>query len=153
MAGRGRETGMRSLARRTVPVAAALLAGAAVIAGAFAAHALAGVDERAAQLVETASRYQLAHALAVLVAGALRPERLAARAAWLAGILLFCGSLFARAAGLPRGLAMLAPVGGALFVLGWVILAVDLLRAGRLSPGADGPGHLRSGADGRPPPR
>jgi uncharacterized membrane protein YgdD (TMEM256/DUF423 family) len=108
----------------------------AVAMGAFGAHVLQGSgDARAVELVETASRYQLAHALAALVAAALRPERYAARLAFLAGAVLFPGSLYALALGLPRGLAVLAPVGGGLFLLGWLLLAIDLAsRAGDRPP-------------------
>ncbi|MCX8102538.1 MAG: DUF423 domain-containing protein [Geminicoccaceae bacterium] len=114
---------------RWLAVAAALLGATAVAMGAFAAHGLrAAGDPRAVELVEIASRYQLAHALAALLAGALRPARIAARLAFVAGALLFPGSLYALAFGLPRGLAMLAPVGGGLFVLGWLLLALDLAR-------------------------
>jgi uncharacterized membrane protein YgdD (TMEM256/DUF423 family) len=118
-------------------VTAAILGGLAVAMGAFGAHALAGSgDVRAAELVEIASRYQLAHALAALVAGALHPERIASRLAFLVGAVLFPGSLYALALGLPRGLAMLAPVGGASFLLGWVLLALDLARGRRADIGA-----------------
>lgn len=123
--------------RQGLSVTAAILGGLAVAMGAFGAHALAGSgDVRAAELVEIASRYQLAHALAALVAGALHPERIASRLAFLVGAVLFPGSLYALALGLPRGLAMLAPVGGASFLLGWVLLALDLARGRRADIGA-----------------
>lgn len=119
-------------------VVAALLAMLAVAMGAFGAHVLERTgDARAVALVETASRYQLAHALAALLATALRPARRAARLAFLVGAVLFPGSLYALALGLPRGLALLAPVGGGLFLLGWLLFAIDLARPA---------------ADHRPPP-
>jgi len=100
--------------------------------GAFGAHALAGTgDARAVELVETGSRYQLVHALATLVAGLLHPERTASRLAFLVGAILFPGSLYALALGLPLWLATLAPVGGASFMIGWAVLAVDLARGRR----------------------
>jgi uncharacterized membrane protein YgdD (TMEM256/DUF423 family) len=127
--------------RRGLPVAAALLALVAVAMDALAAHALTGAAEpRAAELVATGSRHQLAHALAILVAGALRPERLAARLAFLAGAVLFPGALYGLALGLPRGLAAVAPLGGGLLLLGWALLARDLARP-------------RSAAAGDPRPR
>lgn len=120
---------MREQAGRRLGVAAALLGGLAVAMGAFAAHGLEGAGAaRAAALVETASRYQLAHALAILVAGALRPARVGARLALLAGAVLFPGSLYGLALGLPAGLAALAPVGGACLLLGWALLALELAR-------------------------
>lgn len=115
--------------RRALPVVAALLALLAVAMDALAAHALAGAGQaRAAELVTTGSRHQLAHALAILIASALRPERLAARLVFLAGALLFPGTLYGLAFGWPRALAALAPVGGGLFLVGWALFARDLLR-------------------------
>lgn len=134
--------------RRALPVAAALLALLAVAMDAAAAHALAGAGAaRAAELVATGSRHQLAHALAILLAGALRPERLAARLAFLAGALMFPGALYGLALGLPRALAALAPVGGGLLLLGWALFARDLLRpraaaAGDPEPPADPRGSV-----------
>lgn len=134
--------------RRGLPVAAALLALLAVAMDALAAHALAGRGAaRAAELVATGSRHQLAHALAILLAGALRPERLAARLAFLAGALMFPGALYGLAFGLPRPLAALAPLGGGLFLLGWALFARDLLRpraaaAGDSEPPADPRGSV-----------
>lgn len=120
---------------RWLAVAAALLALVAAAMDAVAAHALAG-DPRAVELVATGSRHQLAHALAILVAGALRPERRAARLAFLAGALLFPGTLYGLALGLPRGMAALAPLGGGLLLLGWALLALELARP-RTVPPAD----------------
>jgi uncharacterized membrane protein YgdD (TMEM256/DUF423 family) len=118
--------------RKALPVIAAMLGGLAVATGAFGAHALAGMAEaRTVELVETGSRYQLAHALATLVAGILHPERSASRLAFLVGAILFPGSLYVLALGLPRWLAMLAPVGGVSFMLGWALLAIDLARGRR----------------------
>jgi uncharacterized membrane protein YgdD (TMEM256/DUF423 family) len=112
---------------RWLVVVAALLGLLAVATGAFAAHALAA-DARASALMETGSRYQMWHALALLIVIALRlPVRLIA-AAWLAGMLLFSGSLYALALGAPRPVAALAPVGGTLLILGWAILAVTAWR-------------------------
>ena len=49
-----------------------------------------------------ASRYQMWHALALLLLGVTGRERRVAAGAWLAGVLLFCGSLYALALGAPR---------------------------------------------------
>ena len=122
-------TGLDRPSVDALSVAAALLAALAVAMGAFGAHVLEETgDARAVALVETASRYQLAHALAALSAAALRPARRAARLAFFAGAVLFPGSLYALALGLPRGLAVLAPLGGGLFLLGGLLLAIDLAR-------------------------
>jgi uncharacterized membrane protein YgdD (TMEM256/DUF423 family) len=101
----------------------------AVAAGAFGAHALKarlGADLLA--VFETAARYQMFHALALLAAAwaASRWPGWRARVAGLcfaAGTLLFCGSLYALALGGARALGAVAPFGGALFIAGWLLLA------------------------------
>lgn len=113
---------------------AALFGLAAVAAGAFAAHGLqAQGDVRAAELVETASRYQMWHALALL--GFLahgRGGRLPVWC-WSAGIVLFSFSLYALALGAPRAVGAVTPVGGSALLLGWAALAWQAFR-GDLGP-------------------
>ncbi len=120
-------------------VAFAALNGAiAVGAGAYASHGLAG-DPRAQDLFRLAGQYQMWHALAlvglvVLARRAGGPARLALRAAgWLfvAGILLFSGTLYAIALSGPLAIAMTAPLGGTAFMLGWVVVALAALVFGR----------------------
>jgi len=108
---------------------AGVLAALGVAAGAFGAHALrARLDPAALALFETAARYHLLHGLAAVVA-ATRAEgpggSTAARAGWwfVAGTLLFAGSLYALAAGAPRVLGAVTPFGGLAFILGWLTLA------------------------------
>ncbi|HMR29466.1 MAG TPA: DUF423 domain-containing protein [Geminicoccaceae bacterium] len=111
---------------RTFAVVAALLGLVAVAAGAFAAHGIG--DPRAAGLVETASRYQMWHALAML-ALCLSPVRAgAALAAFAAGVVLFSGSLYGLAMGAPRPIAWVTPVGGMLLIAGWALAALALWR-------------------------
>jgi uncharacterized membrane protein YgdD (TMEM256/DUF423 family) len=136
------------MSRTSVLLALAGLFGASAVAlGAWAAHGLeASHGRRAVMLVETASRTQLAHAVAML--GALALYRTArgqaapdatvwlARAAQLfaAGIILFCGALILLAFGAPRWLGMVAPVGGAILIAGWLALAWGGIRAFGGSP-------------------
>jgi len=109
----------------------ALLAGLAVAAAAFGAHGLSGrLDATALDTFETAARYQFYHAVAIVLAAehALRsPSRAAGIAGniFIAGIVLFCGSLYARALGGPEWLAMMTPFGGLAFMAGWVALAIS----------------------------
>jgi len=118
----------------------ALLGALAVLAGAFAAHALRGrLAPEALTLVDTASRYQLLHALALVATGLLHLTRpsLATRlsaASFAAGTLFFCGSLYALAFGAPRALGMIAPIGGVLLVSGWLALAVSGWRTASRAP-------------------
>ena len=116
-------------------VVAALLGAVAVAAGAFGAHALRDRMEPAAiNTFETAVRYQLVHTIALIVAAqrkAQHPSRAASLAGglFLAGILLFSGSLYALAFGAPRMVGAITPLGGLAFIAGWVALAVSF-RAG-----------------------
>lgn len=101
---------------------AAVNGGLAVIAGAFAAHGLqAHVSQKALSVFETGARYHMYHALAMALA-ALVSSRAAAMA-FLAGIVLFSGSLYLLALMGWTIMALVTPVGGVLFVAGWVLLA------------------------------
>lgn len=115
-------------------IVAGMLGASAVALGAWAAHGLeASHGRRAVELVDTAVRYQLVHALAigtvVVLAHVLDGKAKAARwlviAAWLfvTGAVLFCGSLHLLAFGAPRRLGMVAPVGGLALIAGWLALA------------------------------
>jgi uncharacterized membrane protein YgdD (TMEM256/DUF423 family) len=101
---------------------AAINGALAVLAGAFAAHGLrAHVSMEALSVFETGARYHMYHALAIALA-ALVPAR-AAAVAFLAGIVLFSGSLYLLAlTGWPL-MGLITPVGGVCFVAGWVLLA------------------------------
>ena len=100
-----------------------VLGATAVAIGAVAAHALA--DPRAALSVERASNYQLFHAIA-LIALLSYEGRLIQLSRWfmLAGILGFSGAIYAKyLLGVPA-LGSIAPVGGSLLILSWLVLAV-----------------------------
>jgi uncharacterized membrane protein YgdD (TMEM256/DUF423 family) len=115
---------------RTVLLIAALLGAAAVLLGAFGAHALRDtLDDRALAIWHTAVEYQFWHVLATIAVALLAREgastclRIAA-AAFAAGIVLFCGSLYALALGGPRIAGVITPFGGVAFIAGWIALAV-----------------------------
>lgn len=94
----------------------------AVIAGAFAAHGLrAHLDPNALSIFETGARYHMYHALAMALA-ALIPAR-AAAVMFLAGMVLFSGSLYLLALTGTTAMALVTPVGGVCFVAGWLLLA------------------------------
>jgi len=115
-------------------VFAALNGVIAVGGGAYASHGLAG-DPRAQELFRLAGQYQMWHALAligvvVLAGRAEGAARLALRlAGWLfvAGTLLFSGTLYALVASGPLPFAMTAPLGGTSFMLGWLALGAAAL--------------------------
>jgi len=105
-----------------------------VAAGAFGAHALrARLAPDLLAVFETAARYQMYHALALLaVAWAVGrwPGPLPAWAGWLfvAGTLLFSGSLYALALSGVRWLGAITPLGGVCFLAGWLCLALAARR-------------------------
>ena len=106
-----------------------------VALGAGAAHALKRMlDERALALVETAVRYQLIHAAALVGLAALIvrpwPALQWVAWAWALGTVLFCGSLYLLAFTGLRGFAHVAPLGGLAFIVGWGLLAFYALRLG-----------------------
>ena len=107
----------------------AVSAALAVALGAFAAHGLrARLSPEALQIFETGARYHMYHALALLaVAWAVPrwPGTAVSVAGWLfiAGTLLFSGSLYLLAITGVRMLGAITPVGGFAFILGWLALA------------------------------
>lgn len=123
-------------------VAGALAGLVAVAVGAATAHALPdGLDPAAGAWIDTAVRYQMWHALALLgvglwmrrPAGAARPDRalVAAAAGFALGIPLFCGGLYALALTGNRSVAGIVPVGGLSFLAGWAALVWHGLRRRR----------------------
>ncbi len=125
---------------RTLWTAGSLSALVAVAAGAFGAHALrAAVAPDLLAVWETGARYHMYHALAMLAAAwaAERWDSAAARrAGWLflAGTVLFAGSLYVLALSGVRWLGAVTPLGGACFLAGWALLAWAARRAPRAVP-------------------
>ena len=107
----------------------AISAGLAVALGAFAAHGLrARLSAEALATFETGARYHMYHALALLAVGwALGrwPGPWTNAAGWLfvAGTVLFSGSLYLLAVTGARALGAITPFGGLAFILGWLALA------------------------------
>ena len=102
----------------------------AVAAGAFGAHALRAVlTPDLLAVFETGARYQMYHALALLLVALLSataPQRLIAAAGWcfVLGTLLFSGSLYLLALTGIRWWGAVTPVGGVCFLVGWGLLGV-----------------------------
>jgi Uncharacterized small membrane protein len=103
----------------------------ATIAGAVGSHALTFADAQALHSFETAVHFQFFHGLGVialaLVGLAGRGGQLRALAAWLmiGGMVLFCGSIYARALGMSPGIVAAAPYGGIAFMVGWLAFAAS----------------------------
>jgi len=116
---------------RPIRALAAILAGLAVAAGALAAHALEKrLTAEALDWWDTGARYHLWHAIALwLVADTIRAtgRGRGAALAFIAGIVLFSGSLYALALTGERSLGMITPFGGVAFLVGWALLALSAL--------------------------
>jgi uncharacterized membrane protein YgdD (TMEM256/DUF423 family) len=120
---------------RTFLALGALSAAVSVAAGAFGAHALrARLAPELLAVFETGARYQMFHALGLVAAAwasARFPGAAPAWAGWLfvAGTVLFSGSLYALALSGVRVLGAVTPLGGVAFIAGWVALAAAAVRA------------------------
>lgn len=114
----------------------ALSAAIAVGAGAFGAHALrARLSPDLLVIFETGARYQMYHALGLLAvawAAARWPGGAAVWAGWcfVAGTVLFSGSLYLLALTGIRWLGAVTPLGGVAFLAGWVCLALAARQGG-----------------------
>jgi uncharacterized membrane protein YgdD (TMEM256/DUF423 family) len=123
----------------------ALLAAAGVALGAFGAHVLGGYltarghegEDLARRLAnhDTAVRYQMYHAIAIVLVGlalANRPSPWWQGAAWayLLGVLIFSGLLYALVLAGPdwRWLGAIVPIGGVSFIVGWILFSIGALR-------------------------
>jgi uncharacterized membrane protein YgdD (TMEM256/DUF423 family) len=108
----------------------------AVVSGAFAAHGLRSIiDARQLITFETAVRYQMYHALALMIVGLLslvpqfsRPLLKFAGGAFTVGVLLFCGSLYLLALSGIGWLGAVTPIGGIALLLGWLATMIAVLK-------------------------
>lgn len=132
---------MQPVARLFVALGA-INAALAVILGAFGAHALrARISPEMLSVYHTGSQYHFYHALGLLLVGVLASQFQNDRALqisgflMLAGIVLFCGSLYLLAVSGVTWLGAITPLGGVAFIAAWVVLAVAALRATSQLPG------------------
>jgi uncharacterized membrane protein YgdD (TMEM256/DUF423 family) len=120
---------------RTFLALGAISAAISVAAGAFGAHGLrARLAPELLVVFETGARYQMYHALGLGLAAwaaSRAPGAAASWAGWLfvAGTVIFSGSLYALALTGVRALGAVTPLGGVAFIAGWIALAVAALRA------------------------
>ena len=124
-----------TLSHRILLVSGALALLLATMLGAYGAHGLEGsLSANAWSAYQTAVQYQFIHGLGliatVLLARAHPGSKLITASSWLLliGIILFCGSIYATSFGAPASLGVLAPYGGSAFMLGWLALALGVLR-------------------------
>ena len=115
---------------KTFLLCGAVAAFLAVAFGAFGAHALRGrLSPEMFAAFESAVRYQMYHALALVLVALVMGRMggwLVQAAGWcfVAGIVLFSGSLYALALGGATGLGAVTPIGGLAFLAGWACLIV-----------------------------
>ncbi|MDF5725158.1 MAG: DUF423 domain-containing protein [Rhizonema sp. PD37] len=110
---------------------AAILGGLSVGSGAFASHALREkMSERSLEIFETGARYQMYHALALLLVAVLLsriesppPTLIATGWLFVIGIVIFSGSLYALSLTGVKFLGAITPLGGVAFIAGWGALA------------------------------
>ncbi|CAL65093.1 DUF423 domain-containing protein [Christiangramia forsetii] len=110
----------------------------AVILGAFAAHGLKGsISLESLRSFETGVRFQMYHALLLLIIGSLKSlqERELNIVFYLIciGIILFSGSIYLLSTGSMFGVdftpfALLTPLGGSLLIIGWIILLLKFIK-------------------------
>jgi uncharacterized membrane protein YgdD (TMEM256/DUF423 family) len=119
---------------------AALLGALSVALGAFGAHALKGrLTVYAIEIFETSVKYQFYHVFALLAVGILYKDFPGKLLNWagrlfIAGIILFSGSLYCLAAVKGTGIAgfdwlgAVTPFGGLCFIIGWILLFVRISK-------------------------
>ena len=124
---------LHPLAKRSLVLGSLLLA-LAVLIGAFGAHGLKSmVDADKLVTFETGVRYHFFHAFGLMILGILQQMFQNLRLnvstySFLVGILLFSFNCYFYVLSGMKMFAMIVPVGGVLFVLGWVVLLVRLLK-------------------------
>ena len=110
---------------RPILIAGALLAATGVMLGAFGAHALpSSLDPTRMGWWQTAVQYQMWHAVGLVALAALPLSRPRLPALLLTtGTIIFSGTLYLMALTNIRWLGAITPFGGALMILGWLVLA------------------------------
>ena len=105
---------------------AAALCFLAVGLGAFGAHALRGTLQAndTTEVWKTAVLYHFIHSLALLLLAILPGANRAASSLFIAGIILFSGSLYLLCLTNTKWAGPITPIGGLCFLAGWLILAI-----------------------------
>ena len=106
----------------------------AVILGAFAAHALKSMlDEYSTDIYKTGNFYHFIHALALIMVGVLQQQfdldLTISGFSFFIGMVLFSGSLYSIALTGIKGLGVITPIGGLLFIIGWAYMAIQFFKA------------------------
>ncbi len=97
-----------------------------VILGAFGTHGLRGkIGYDLLQIYETGTYYLLIHALALILFGLMKPAKKWPAWCFLIGTLIFTGTLFTITFTGIRGFGAVTPIGGVLFIAGWIGFALE----------------------------
>lgn len=125
---------------KTFLIVAAVIGAVSVALGAFGAHGLKDkLNEYTLGIFETAVRYQFYHVFALLAVGLLFQSYNNGWMLWsgrlfIAGMILFCGSLYLLTYFLANNnesmkwLGAITPFGGLCFIAGWICMAVAILK-------------------------
>ncbi len=128
--------------QRNLLIIGCFLAALAVILGAFGAHGLkARISPEHLQIFETGVKYQFYHTFAIIMTALLLEKfnhafTTYAAFCFIVGILLFSGSLYLLATRTLFGIenvsliGSMTPIGGLFFIIGWVFLAVSVMKNG-----------------------
>lgn len=126
---------------KTFLITAAFLGAVTVALGAFGSHGLKDkLNEYTLGIYETAVKYQFYQVFALLAVGLLFQSFNNAWMLWsgrffIAGIILFCGSLYALTFFLASGqenmkwLGAITPLGGVCFIAGWIAMAIAIIKS------------------------
>ena len=119
---------------RTFVILGGFLGALAVAFGAFGTHMLEGnVSAEYLKTWDTATEYQLAHAVALMGSGLLRNFTRSAMLRWASwllfiGTVLFSGSLYLLVLGDTPRLGAITPVGGVCLIAGWLLMSMSLIK-------------------------
>lgn len=117
-----------------------ILGGLSVALGAFGAHGLKKlVPPETVATYQTGVQYQMYHALALLLIGVLADRLYSSYLGWagflfLGGVVLFSGSLYlivsmyAMNKAVPTGIGIITPIGGLLFIAGWILFLIGMIK-------------------------
>ncbi len=121
-------------------ISGAIFALTSVLSGAFAAHGLKSrLDEVALGIFQTAAQYQMTHSIALILCGlfAFQLQQNQSSSFWLnlsalgfvLGIVFFSGSLYGLALTGQKWLGPITPIGGLLFILGWLSFVIAVVKS------------------------
>lgn len=120
---------------KTIAATGAILCALAVVFGAFGAHSLKAVllENGKLETFQTAVNYHIFHGLAILVLAALKTQfninkHVLIFWLFLGGLILFSGSLYILSITGINKLGIITPFGGVLFIVAWLVLALQLFK-------------------------